>query len=573
MDTLPVGLYPLTLDAPIPKEQFDKMYPAALYDSRKNFALHFLIALGQPKELIEKFIVSLKEKNPTRLTQGDPLNSNLTPLHLAAMKGSVVVAQLILDAVPNKDQKKQMIQMRDKRCWTPLDFATLTSPKLYQIFMGFRAQINEKNPFSRDLLALCGRENKIRATNKLSLEDSDSKKIMLVSKASQAVRHKVFGQQFFHTDFPVFKSDQFLENLWIENYTITQLDKFLMTPYANYKKNAPTLLISPCQELQNLVPSAYECRAMKKINKGQVVSEYSGLSEEMGSAERFMDSFKEETIHKGEYYLGGMNSRSIGNESRFFNCGFPNLACLSTTSEGLSRRLMIAIDDIDANEPILWDYGSSMKNLTFGTQILLGKDRMNLFFKNLRTEQLLPLLMEVEAETLDQFIVQQNILTRIHYVYNNPTALLYLCFNKTKELKVWKTFFDTNLMTEWKKTNALSFLYIRTIFDILDSVAAIKDVDAWVLQKLEKIPLLNILKGLEMISQGQSFAEVDAFLETYDFKKDDQFCFNNKRLATTATTYYKEKPIDISILEKSLENCKVDSDKYEINKLAIANLK
>lgn len=136
-------------NAPFPQEHMDKLYPKEKW--RNEFSLHYLIAgQGDIKDIEE----TAKAK-PKGISLCDPQNSNLTPLHLAAMKASQAVAEILLKYDPEGLQKKS------KEGFTPLHISALTSDDLFDFFqgMGGDPKLKADNGLScYDLRVLSGRK-------------------------------------------------------------------------------------------------------------------------------------------------------------------------------------------------------------------------------------------------------------------------------------------------------------------------------------------------------------------------------------------------------------------------------
>ena len=179
----------------------ESMYPSRQYTTRPQYALNFLIALDQRIETIVAYTKTLKEKNPDRLTHSDPGNSNLTPLHVAAIKSNKKAAEAIIAAIPSESVTK-LLNAPDSYGWTPMHHAAVNSKSVFAYLrsLGGDSTLKTKGGADiNDLLALSGNVIEIRSKKTLFIQEDLSIPPVLVS---QCEKTKILGN-ILHTDSPL----------------------------------------------------------------------------------------------------------------------------------------------------------------------------------------------------------------------------------------------------------------------------------------------------------------------------------------------------------------------------------
>ncbi|MBA2367689.1 MAG: ankyrin repeat domain-containing protein [Candidatus Protochlamydia sp.] len=578
------------------------LYPRKDYSLRPAFYFHFLIALGQPLITIATRAQTLKEKNPNWLLQGDPQNFQLTPLHIAAIKGQLAVAEVLLKTCENANEKMKMINTPDALGWTSLHFAAVTSNSLFKYLVnlgGDPAKKSTKGADCNDLLQLTGRAIDIRSSKTLFVQDEECKSLVLLSDMANSAKEKIFGKGFVFTDSSPYSKERFQE-IWLNNEEegSPEQKRFLPQLYANLRKNPVPLLIGQCEELKSMTPLSFECKAKEKILCGSLISEYSGIRESFPPVKTLAASFSENEIFISEYYLDGINSRKAGNETRFYNTGFPNAILIDTIERGVKRLLLQSIRDIQPGESILWDYGIAMHHLSFGVSKILGKEKMISFFQE-NKENFLDLTLKAcfdysEVQNLENFIRKAQFEAPVYFALNSPTALLYLHFNELVKHSVWKMEFDQHpTITSWREKHSYESVCVSCMFEILDKLEnfcsnnEIKQrVNQWALQKLEKESVINILKGLDLLILKQgiknsekleaALKEIDLFLINYDWKNDlSKSPFNMERKVRIMLKFYKQYPK--KELKEALTNQiqligNKQDESYQLNELILKKL-
>lgn len=521
----------VTQDTPFHHLCMDQLYKPDPIQERGSYDLHYIVALGEFPAAIEE----CAKTNPGKLVLADPKRRGLTPLHLAAMKVNMEAAKIFLLMC-----KKEDLDIPCDLGFTPLHFAAMTSDALFLLFLqhGGNANLRTREGAScQDLRVLCGRATNVRSTHSLFYQEgSDHKPVVLWT--NPVLREKVFGKDFFHADSAVWTNISF-EILWEAKSQINHW--MLKNRYTAFCQNPPSLIIAPCERLKGITDHYLEVRAKDHLSPGTILSECAGLRKVYKPPRNLSDQMKNSFSEESPYCLFDVDARAIGNESRFFNCGFPNAFVQEIFEQGMTRDLVIALEEIKPGEPILINYEWNSLYFFYSVQILLGKEKMIKFFEE-RGENFIALLEKADKAnsrmrrnqmTMQTLVDWSRLKTAFVYPINHPTALLFLHF---RNLYDYTTLLETMKSTKMEfltyQATRPNFKYVEVIIKILQAIKkkcvgnekqAIAD---WVVQNLERKPLTTILKGLDLFSQGKSVKEVEEFLSEYDWTKDKKHPLN-----------------------------------------------
>lgn len=559
-------------NAPFPQEFFNKLYPKQQWAHRKEFGLHFLIASGMPDATL---IGACLQKNPRAALLCDPQNDNITPLHLAAMKVNRAAAEKILL------ENKESLSVQTASGFSPLHAAALTSDELYDLFVrnGADSELKTKTGMrAKDLRLLSGRAVDIQSADSLFYQESPAQEAVLLS-SDPCLKTKVFGAGFFHSDTSIFDAPFFPE-LCMQN---PASHPFYLEAYQQYVRNRPKLVIGPSEQLKQL-----ELRTIEKIPAGCMVTEYTGKKCKIPSIKRFADNFTEQTMQESAYRgFNKIDAKFVGNESRFANCGFPNAFILTAGIDGIERSLVLAIEDIEPGEPILLDYGIDMLYLIYGIQFILGKERMKSFYKK-HGKDLLATLEHAQKQcgvqsTMQAVIACTALESWFGFPFQNPTALLYLHFNKCVDyIKLCKDMKKSSLkFIQEDLTSRVNYQHILHIVGILKKIknrpkkGEWDNVAAWVLARLEKIPLTHIIKGLDLFAKGKQEKEVNQILEHYNWLEDEDHPFSYHRRVDHLVDIYSQQPKEeiIPSLQATLKEENREFESYRMTQEIIQRLR
>lgn len=508
----------------------------------------------------------------------DPENGDLTPLHLAAMKANLAAARALLQRNPD------CINALTGTGFSPAHFAALTSEDLYQFLKGQGAdlQIKTKSGLTcEDLRQFCGRVPFVSSQGSLFYQADAAQHPILLS-ANPVIKAKVFGKDFFHTDVPIFDPSFFPEVIEFRSPSpgpfIEAFNSFLL--------KRPQLIICP-----SILPGQLELRAKERIEAGCVITEYSGKKVEIPYFKKFADNFSKEEIENSSYRgFNDIDAKIVGNESRFANCGFPNAMIQSVVINGIERTLFFALKTIEPDDEILIDYGINMLYLIFGTQSLLNKDQMVKLYKTYGdnildhvelAEQKIQALEKEREPTIQELVDFTAKQIWFSFPFFNPTALLYLHFNKHVDyVKLTKSVEKSTLKTVEGLASNVNYQHILNIVRILTKLKNNKRVNwgkvaLWVKERLERIPLAHILKGIDLFARGKNETDVNAVLKNYDWLKDEEHPFSYKRRLENLFEIYSQHPKTkiISDLQATLNEEDREFESYQMTVELIKRLK
>lgn len=574
--------------------EWEELYPKNQYKLRSAFALHFLFALGQPLANVEAYITSLKAKNPKALSLPDLQSHYLTPLHIAAMKANTEGAKILLDAFATKKEKLAALNAKDAYGWTPMHHAACTSTSLFELFISEGCHPDTKSanvPTPRELRFYAGKEVAVRSRDHLFALIGNSEALTPVAALSLSERVSLFGEPFTHTDHIIYSQD-LLKNLWwgSSNQTEAGHDNF-SNKHSAFMANRPSLIIRDCEELSGIVPNSKELAAGQFIPSYSIITEYTGMKKRDIPAKTFIESFTPEYIENTEYSFAGIDARLVGNEAKFSNMGFPNCAVLTRTIDGVERQFLVSLRPIEKGEPILYSYGPSLNFLNLGRQILLGKNEMAEFYRD--HPNLLREITEVSKRNIRRKGKSANadnntaetmrLVAALYFPLECPTALLYLHFNNMTPFNLFDgTVYSNSLFASWMQKFPYEIKMFNCTVNILKKTAELTRrnpsfdliVKQFVLNKLEKEPLIHILKGLDLLASGevpgtkekllQRLEKVDEALREYDWKKDPDHPFSFQRMVDVSMDYFNKIPREVALLinKEGLNRTPPDTELY-----------
>jgi hypothetical protein len=562
---------------------WDSLYPESLYKERTAFALHFLLARNQPESTVVSYIKKLSAENRVRLFQKDPSNHQLTPLHIAAMRANQAAVECLLSSAKNSKERKQMLNAQDAFGFTPLHMAALTSEHLYRLFLKCGADPSLKTlagGTAEHFLPLSGRVKMVNSGDTLFFEDPLSKEVKKVSDLTAQEKESLFPPGFTHTDTPLYSPEMF-HRLWLD--TAKPTEQAFPALVDKFRKAPPQLLVRNCAELAD-IRDGKELVALQTIKEGEIISEYAGERAELSKPKGFKEGYLTNS-KRYSYATQEFDSLHAGNESRFANCGFPNAELVTYHFEGSQHTYLVASKPIGKGEAIVWDYGITMTHLAFGKQIIFNKREMIEFFRG-KTAQDWYAEIIVDLMLLGGSKHPEESLSRLHsgaamqgryaFPLNNPTALLYLVFNEVTSLDLWTNKEIVNpFLDQFHRSNPFEWNTLECIFDTLENAgkqasSSLPEVKAlftqWVLNHLEKIPLIDLLKGIERVLESdlstQTSAtviallnETEQFLESYDWQQDPLYPFHMERRARLLLRHFDHlDPVQkVAELKPSLE--------------------
>lgn len=285
----------------------------------KKHTLHFLIGLDQSLEMIQKQIETWKVTAFSKLIDGDEQVNGIRPLHLAALKGNVLLVEVLLKTFQEKSAAvfEEQINGSDKRGWTALHHSRLTSKKVYELLIKYGADPTRCSLYGatpEDLDSWVIPQGMQASMSKITVA-LPGKEERSLSQFSSNELFNLFGLKQYR-DRRLYPSELALNILWDRIYTHTNADAEKLNQQCKQlflQAEYPQLKLAPCALLQNKVPAshAFEVRANQQIAKGAFVCEAGG---EFVENEPEVFSLKKALQHPGSDYCGfKVDPEKIGN--------------------------------------------------------------------------------------------------------------------------------------------------------------------------------------------------------------------------------------------------------------------
>ena len=524
------------------QEQWTQMRSATL-------PLHQLLIDNKSDEEIVSAINCYTGKKVDQLTAADPKGYRLTPLHVAVMRGREIIVIALL-------QKKVPIEAKDEFEWTPLHHAALCSEKIYQLLLKQGANLQAKTitwAGVEELKILIGRTPCRLSMQKITWisPQPSVKKLFAMSGEELA---SATGLRYY-TDTPIFLPNLW-ERLWKlqppspEEFTRIPL-QYYYEKYEEWVKNPPSLILTTCPQLKGKTPLPLEIRSGQDLPIGTVISEYSGLATPiLPPLINFPAYFT--TDIDGSFHLDDYDAKEAGNAARWANSGFPNCALVDIGNyAGAHRYLLLLMESVPKNTPLIWDYGVKQAALTFGSQVLLEREAARTFFKQglkalctkanlLKTQMIRPKAGRMPEVKSEDFLCLQLMVNRMHHPLNCPGTLLDLHFSHIIRAEEWLPNLSNptdEVYSIWGKNNLFFGPIIRSVVlrileleKVLETNPKIKEqVNQWVLASIGNLSIMQILQGFEEIKKDGSriekeseyFLQLTLKLKNYDWLKEE----------------------------------------------------
>ena len=575
-----------TISSPLNQNDWSKMYRETEYKNKtnraKNFALHFILALNQSDKTVLPFIKTLQNKSPGRLSVQDPQNHKLTPLIIATMKGRENVVYSLLESL-----EKSKINSRDTYGWTALHHASISSSNIFEMLLKHGADIKSKTNMMGtcfDLMELTQRNIKSTSIDTVSYRTSEGN-LIKISDLTRNTFEKHLGLLKYR-DIPLYTKPA-LKALWQQqpdpyDLKLAQILKIKQDLLKKYYINPPKLTICESKLLKGQSVKILGLHAGEKITCGQIIGTYGGfVHERKRDIRSFKNRFNEENVSKRYYLSSNLDAEKVGDATRYTNWGWPNAVMTSIPYKGVTRSILVAADPagIEKGEEILWDYSINETALAFGKQVILRRDKMRSFFskgleKALTKFDTLTHKFEDELSqnkltplTFFQYAICQQ---RIQFPLNVPGALLDLHFSGIVNCNEWfkKVFCSQNLIfIQWRNHFSTLAKYVDSmlnrIIEFEDRIKSHQELKKlagqWVIDQIGTLSVMQILKGLEIITNTQSTLtkenwpnfnnSLTNYLEKYDWKADENAPLGYKRtsddLLFEHILYPKEKSLRI----------------------------
>jgi hypothetical protein len=213
-------------------------------------------------------------------------------------------------------------------------------------------------------------------------------------------------------------------------------------------------------------------------------------------------------------------------------------------TNGAANATFILAENVKRGTPLLFDYGASAMEITFGPQILFNRSSCHAFYK----QGLKNLLPSNYAQRCRNQLEYAAHMSRFLFALNNPIALLDLHFSNIIPINQWKKLInsDNEHIVAWKDSYLDQYRYLNTLINHMAKIdlnlkenapELVPHLASWMVEHLEKYSLMELTKAAVWIEgallQGNlSFAEeIAANLQAYDWTTDDSnlYSYKNRR--------------------------------------------
>jgi len=566
-------------------------------DRVKKCWLHFLIALDQPDAYI---IQQINKANPVALLVHDDKASNFTPMHLAAIKVKPAIAAAIWERLKSVPMANVQCAIAHDECgWTPGHLAALTSPEIERM-LGKTEKKTFVNGTVEDIRALAG-IRPLAYTDTASLLCLPGQKETFISALTyndlkSRARFRISTDRVIHPPHYWIKlwAQRPVESKEITSKTIYQQQ--LIKACERAREKPALLMVMECPELKKgNIPLCLGLYAggkkEDKIHQGQVIRLEAGLYVPFQATPSFQSLAQLIAFQNAKPFLfGEVDAQDVGNDLRFCNSGWPTAMVVDVPNfEGRANTIaVIALHDLKAGDEIRIPYGQKKLAFILGTQVPLGLNEAHRYFERglesliEEIEKTRALLRKaIEAAKLNQieefhflFNAQDQYLT---FVVQNPVFLFDLHFRGKVHVEEWIEAIYAKRIQGFalqQKQNAYSSEILMSIiqrlreFERANLTKAQREFAAqWVLKSLGAMPLVNILKALQLMLQG--FNEnmenyLQRFLSEYDWTLDEEGPLGWKTRADDArVAKLRTMPPEdlLEELEKKIE--KSDTSEYQ----------
>ena len=569
------------------KDDWDTLYSKSDYNSQNShLTLHFLLARDQTDAKILEYISTHESALTTQDTRHG--HHKLTPLIIATMKGRVKIVEAIITGWQKTPGTIcNHLNQTDAHKWTALHHAILCSKEIYSLLEKAGANLaacTELCGTPANLKALTTHNIPSRSARTTFIQKADGTVATIERLAQQELKMLTGLSEYRDTPYvPLGK----ISELWQLKYE-GESDHFELrqNDFRSFlQKVQPQVLITPCKELQEKSIYTLGLIAKQTIELSEPICVYSGKFITPLAAKTFLIACQPD--YNDEYSCNHLDAKEMGNVARFINWGFPNTAIsILDEKEGITQPYVLPLEKINPGDQILLDYGSNVQKGAYcEPHVLLGKEKMRDFFKN----GLLEIQKQIDSTTL---LVAQRKIHQIYetalqlklcYALNVPGALLDLHFSGIIKAKYWESYVNNErcsfaAIAQWKESNPFSLNYVISLIcrineleeklsdnKVLRTIAAV-----WVLKSIGERPVINILKGMEIICSNPNARELDTNalnleLKSYDWMKDQNapLCFTRTaedrfkymlRLNLSKNQYIKTLEFNLEYLKRKGEN-------------------
>lgn len=571
--------------------EWARMYPKEQYPSStwaKTCLFQFLLANGHPDDKV----VGVMEKFKAKLFTPDAKCYQFTPLIIAVMQGKATIVKKIIEIATQEYTLNAQLKHTDVNGWTALHHAAIRSNEIYQLikplYESFEVLRTRTGASALNLRFLTDCEYpSLLQENVYFVEDG--KELPILKMSSEELKEKL-ALEAYRT--AIYYPPQSLKPLWKKKCVMETNFAIFAQLYRDLISSPPKLLVRSCVQIKDIDGEGNELVAGQDIPCGKGITTYGGGY----SKKKFSSSFEEEvSMHSLDsiYRYHSINPTTIGNVSRFSNCGFPNTISVKMIAHGTSFPLFISLG-IKTGEPIIWSYGSC-PDLHYGKQFLFGRKEMREFFSEgfpvfqnaVQTAKNLPISPTYDKVTalVVKTVLSLGYLERARFPLYNPSAILDLHFSGIIKAQEWLGELynmQNGTIVLWHKQTGRSnwyfHLFLKTIIDLdkaVEKIPAAKcAISEWVLVNIGHFSIMEFVKVFSSITASLKAQELgaetnwktflsgfDEFFVGYDWRNDPDAPLSLKnKISLMADVFHKQNMNPATVLAK-LKQVAKDSGK------------
>lgn len=386
---------------------------------------------------------------------------DLTPLHLAVIRGSYDLVQRLLKS------GLADVNAKDSRHWTAMHHAALRGDsKMISLLSehgGDATIFNHRLGTPNDLFRLCYPvkvdENKVLPL--VVLKENGTQRSLSPAKFKEMTQAEFLEE--YEVDPLVLLEDW--KNNMLPRFTYPFFDHLNIDQwFSNYSKNPPKLALEKHSNV------GFDVKTTTKLKKGEGVTEYMGEVVPSNIPIRNLD-----------YALRNVDASQKRNLGPMINDGFPNTASIPRFIAGTERHFFFMLDDAEADKCLCWNYGSGHDVKFRIPHVELRKEAMVAFFQQYSLSQI---TAEIKNGFNNEAIRDSEALDlcskwlKLGYLISTPTSLLRLLLMDVVTLKDFKALFnDEELQKIVNERPECISGYQKIMFPIIESFLTL--LESW----------------------------------------------------------------------------------------------
>lgn len=424
--------------------QFEKLYQLQSYFHKDDYrkdpsrALHFLIINGHTKTIEWMNTIKKNEKSwiqEIRKSGGNPFDiqdpkSGLTPLHLSAIKGNVLVLERLLEENANpftpdhkgwtayihafvNDRKEILAVLQAKGCY-PLGEEAISD-----------AQIQQRHVFQRTA----------RLLNEAFPEPEEQVFFYLDHtghmKAGSALQFKEMTGAFFTPCFFATR-ERLIADRAAAIVPVQDIRRHAVHDY--YKKiysqadQEPSLYLARSEHSCIHASLGWGVKTNKKVRLGTFLVAYLGKQQLAPDPSRSV------------YVCGRTDGKHQRNLGPMIQDSFPKAVLIELSEvDGLnSIPIIVAGRDMQKDEEVTYHYGYGQAHVKWGLHVELNQEEMEKYFLEHPVVQLAKELsfknvqartdpcVHASEEKIQEFIALDLAIARLRYIFHTPSSMAHL---------------------------------------------------------------------------------------------------------------------------------------------------